>query len=352
MCGASDQQNELASEEAAAYKQANAMTAEQYGNQSAIYKQMTPMFESIFSKGPNQEGFSGAETQDLNAEAVQGTAQNYNQAAKAVGEQTAAEGGGTNPLPTGAQLQLKQQIANSAAATESGEESQIKEADYSQGYNEWEAAAGGLSGIATGENPIGYENAATGAAGAANSEANAVEEANNSWINAAIGAVGQIGGGLAAGFCPAKGSMYLMMDGSQKLVEELVVGEVLRGIGGDPQVIEEIQSAIAPVVKVAVLTHQERVLIARNSLTHAYALPLGGFVVAVKALECFVSTIAGRGFVTRVERDGEEMVFNVITDGSHTYCADGVWALGVGDAERRVDMATWGRLGEQMVAEV
>lgn len=194
MCGASAEQNQLASEEATAYQQATQMTAQQYASQQAIYAPMTAQFDSIFAKGPNQQGFSAGETADLNAQAVQGTAANYSQAAKAVGEQTAAEGGGTNPLPTGAQTELKQEVANSAASNESNEESSIKQASYQQGYNEWSAAGAGLEGIATGEDPLGYENAETSAGSSANSEANAIEEANNSWINAAVGAAGSIGG--------------------------------------------------------------------------------------------------------------------------------------------------------------
>lgn len=348
MCGASAQQNELASEEATAYQQATAMTAQQYASQQAIYKPMAAQFNSIFAKGPNQEGFSAGEVADLNSSAVEGTASNYKQAAQAVGEATASEGGGTNPLPSGAQDELKQQIADSAANTESGEESSIKQADYTQGYNEWTAAGAGLEGIATGEDPLGYENAATSAGNSANSEANAVETANDSWINAAIGAAGAIGGAATTAFCPAKGSQYLMMDGSQKLVEELMVGHVLLGIGGDPQTVEEVQSGHAPIVR----TTCANGFVTRTSYTHAFALPRGGFVVASKSLGKDVDTDHGPSKVISVEPEGSDLVFNVITDGSHTYCADGVWALGVGDAERRVDMETWGRVGQQMKVEV
>jgi hypothetical protein len=47
-----------------------------------------------------------------------------------------------------------------------------------------------------------------------------------------------------------------------------------------------------------------------------------------------------------VEDDGVDTVFNVITNGSHTYRADGIWALGVGEAERYVSMDTWNRIGD------
>jgi hypothetical protein len=199
MSGPTAAQTNLTNEETQAYQQAQQMTAEQYGKQSAIYAQLTPQFESILAKGPNQEGFSAGETEDLNAQAVQGTAQNYNQAAKAVGESVAAEGGGTNPLTSGAQTELKEQVADSAAETESSQESQIKQADYQAGAQQYQNAESGLMEIASGEDPLGFENAETGSAGVANNEANAIATEDDSWINSAIGAAGAIGGGWAQG---------------------------------------------------------------------------------------------------------------------------------------------------------
>lgn len=199
MCGPTAAQTNLTNEETQAYQTAQQMTAQQYANQQAIYAPMSAQFQSIFAKGPNQKGFSTEEEQDLNAQAVEGTAENYNQAAKATNEQLAARGGGTNPLPSGADAELKQEVALSAAQEESRQESQIQSADYQQGQSEWAAAGGGLQAIAAGENPLGYESAETGSAGVANTEANTIASEDDSWVNAAIGAVGTVGGGWAQG---------------------------------------------------------------------------------------------------------------------------------------------------------
>jgi hypothetical protein len=193
VCGPTAAQTELTNEETAAYQQSQAMTAQQYANQQAIFGPLSAQFESIFAKGPNQKGFSDEETEDLNAQAVEGTAENYKSAATAVNDKLAAEGGGTNPLPSGAQAELQQQTAESAAEEESRQETQIQEADYSQGQQEWAAAGSGLESIAAGLNPLGYENAETGAAGAANTEADAIASEDDSWVSAAIGAAGSIG---------------------------------------------------------------------------------------------------------------------------------------------------------------
>ncbi len=198
MSGPTQQQTDLGDAQLAAYKQAADLTAKQYENQQAIFAPMVTQFQSIFAKGPNQTGFSTPELDRLNSQAVEGTAENYQAAAKSVNESIAAEGGGDNPLPSGGQIQLKQQVANSAAQEESSQENQINEADYSQGYNEWENAGSGLQAISAGENPLGYQAGETSSGEAAGNTASAIASEDNSWINAAIGAAGSAAG-LASG---------------------------------------------------------------------------------------------------------------------------------------------------------
>jgi hypothetical protein len=199
MCGSTAAQDQLQGEQLQAYQQAQQLTAEQYANQQALYAPMAAQFQSILSRGPNSKGFSDEEEQALNAQAVEGTAENYEGAAKAVNENLAAEGGGSNPLPSGAQTQLREQVATSSAQEESREEQQIQQADYSQGYNEWENAGAGLESIAAGENPLGYEGAETSSGSAAGTTAEQIAQEENSWENAAIGAVGTVAGGWATG---------------------------------------------------------------------------------------------------------------------------------------------------------
>ena len=198
MC-ASGAQDTIQQEDIQTMHDYNAQQAKQYANQTALYAQVKSVLDPIFNAGPNQQGMSPAELNTLNAQAVEGTAENYSAAGKAVGEATAAEGGGDNPLPSGAQTQLKQEVANSAAEQESSEETQIQGADYQQGQQNFTNAEQGEMAIAAGENPIGYASNAINAEGTAGSEANAIASENTSWVNAAIGAAGAIGGGIATG---------------------------------------------------------------------------------------------------------------------------------------------------------
>jgi hypothetical protein len=193
MSGPSSSQLQLQQEQMDFYKAGQQESQTAFGEQQDLLKQMEAVYNPILAKGPNQEGFSGAEKAALDAQAVQGTAANYSQAAKAVGEQVAAQGGGDNPLPSGAGTQLKEEVATSAAAQESGEESQILSADYAQGYNEFTQAGNALATASSQLNPTGYEGAATGAGTAAETTANQINQEQNSWLAPVLGAAGALG---------------------------------------------------------------------------------------------------------------------------------------------------------------
>jgi hypothetical protein len=197
MC-ATGAQNTIQAEDMATMQQYDQEQQQQYASQTALYAKVNSVLQPILAAGPSQTGFSTAESNALNAQAVEGTAENYAGAAKAVGENIAAEGGGQG-LPTGGQAQLKGEIATSAAGQESQQETQIEEANYQQGLENFQNAEQGELAIASGENPIGYANAATNAAGVAGSEANAIAQEDTSWENALIGAAGSVGEGWATG---------------------------------------------------------------------------------------------------------------------------------------------------------
>lgn len=137
-------------------------------------------------------------------------------------------------------------------------------------------------------------------------------------------------GGAGAGLCPARGTLYLMADGSSLAVEDLTVGDILEGIDGEQQTIWMIETAIVPIVKVTT----ENGLMIRCSRSHAFAPMIGGFTEAVKSLGKTVHVSGGVAKIAAVFPDDFGQVFNIMTDGSHTYRANGFWSLGVGETER------------------
>ena len=193
MCGETSTQDKLSDEETSAFETYLNQEEQQYSKQSSIYSTLTSELTSIFNKGANQQGYSAAELNNLNAQATEGTAENYSSAAKSQNESLAAEGGGNEAITTGGQTQLKEQTAESSAQEQSKEETSISEANYEQGYKEWENAESGLEAVATGENPTSYANAATSASESANSEADTIASEESSWESSAISAATAIG---------------------------------------------------------------------------------------------------------------------------------------------------------------
>lgn len=190
MCGSTPAQNQIQQAQIDAYTQAQNLAKEEFAHQQAIYGPMAAKFQSIFDLGQGQEGFAPAEKEALETQIVEGNAQNYAGAARAVNQSLVSSGGVA--MPSGAAEQLKLNTALSSAQEKSREETSMTAADYAQGRTNWENAGKGLMTIAAGENPLGYLEASTAAGGAASTTANEIAQAQNSWMNAAAG----IGGAL------------------------------------------------------------------------------------------------------------------------------------------------------------
>jgi hypothetical protein len=199
--GASQQQEDLAASQAAFY---NTMTADYnttFASNQAILGNLTSALTPIMNAGPNQMGFNTAELNNLNSQALQGTGQSYANASQALREQQSATGGGNMYLPSGVQSQQEAGLASAAANQESNQLLGIQQAGYQQGYSMYNNAVSGLGGVANGYNPTNYSNSANSAAQGADTEANAVQAANQEGMNNLMGlATGAMGGaGTALG---------------------------------------------------------------------------------------------------------------------------------------------------------
>lgn len=212
--GASAQQTDIANSQQNFYNSLTANYGQQFANQNAILSTLQNSLNPIVQAGPNQFGFSKAETNNLNSQALQGTGQQFRNAAKSLGEAQAAQGGGNSYLPTGAQAQQQAALAASGANQTSNQLMDIQQKGYDTGRAQYNAAIGQLGGVAGMYNPTGLAGTATGAGSAAASEANQVAQLNNEaspWnlvggiLGGAAGAgldafTGGIGGGLAKTF--------------------------------------------------------------------------------------------------------------------------------------------------------
>lgn len=196
MSGPSSEQLHLQDEQMQFYKMGTEHAQTVFAEDQSLLKQMQDVYSPIFAKGPNQEGFSAPEKANLESQAIEGTAKNYSQAARAVGTQIASRGGGDITMPSGGEMQLKEEVAAAAAGEQSREEEQITQADYEQGYREFSQAGEGLSKVSSQLDPTAYESAATSAGSAAEKTASDINAEQNSWMAPVMGAVGAIGGAV------------------------------------------------------------------------------------------------------------------------------------------------------------
>jgi hypothetical protein len=210
--GASAQQTDIANSQQNFTNQLMSNYSQQFASQNAILGTLQNSLNPIVNAGPNQFGFSKAETNNLNSQALQGTGQQYANASKALGQQQAAQGGGNSYLPTGAQAQQQAGLAANAANQSSSQLMGIQQAGYQQGYNQYQSAVGQLGGVAGMYNPTGYAGEANTSGADAASTANQVAQLNNeaspwNFVGGILGgAASAFAGGFGGGLGKAAGN--------------------------------------------------------------------------------------------------------------------------------------------------
>jgi hypothetical protein len=198
MCGATQGQTNISNEENAFYQQLTQQYGTVFGEDQALTGALTSAFTPILAAGPSQTGFSPSETNALETQNDENVGTNYAQAQKATAQILAAQGGGNTLLPSSVSANLLAQNANQAAAQRAQGQNQITQANYQQGYQNWQSAAGVLGNTAGLLNPTSFGGMTTGAGTSAMTGATDVANATNSPWNAAFGALGSVGG-LATG---------------------------------------------------------------------------------------------------------------------------------------------------------
>lgn len=199
MCGATQQQTQISDAQQQFYTTLTNQYNTVFGQNQAITGALTSAFTPILQAGPNQPGYSPAETTALNTANTENVATNYAQAQKATADILAARGGGNTLLPSSVDANLIAQNTNQAAAQRAAGETAITNQSYQQGLQNWQTAANVLGSTAGLLNPTSYSGAATGAGTAASTSAYQIAQATNSPWNAAFSALGSIGGAALGG---------------------------------------------------------------------------------------------------------------------------------------------------------
>ncbi len=151
-----------------------------------------------------------------------------------------------------------------------------------------------------------------------------------SWFDNLINAGISAAGTAAAGFCVAKGTFILLLNGIKKLVEDLMPGDVLVGADGLPENLLSLPKATLADIYEVICKNGE---VLRCSGAHTLLRPMPGYVTAQKAEGQRVMTRPSAQnrleatVVDSVIRLGKDMVYKLSLDRTHTYCSDNVWSL-------------------------
>jgi hypothetical protein len=326
-------------DEAKSAEASAANMASQYGAQAQ--SERAPVQRYDMANLLNPQGFGQQGVNQMLTAALGGAG---GESASEVGsEQLSAQRGNT-----GANSASMDQIARERAKAGASASEGISAADVQAKLGQQQAAAQDLSsryGIDVG--------AQQGEQGLQTDDINAQVNAGKSgWFQNTMQGIGTVSEafknvmqGLSA--CPVKGSLYLMADGTEKKVEQLFIGDSILGIDDEPETVLQIDINPGYVIEL-VLANGIKI---KNSYCHALALPNGGFTVASKSSGKTVATKFGNSKVVSIIPAGREDVYNVITDGSHTFRADGVWAYGVGEGELTVTLEQWDAIADRLIAD-
>ena len=206
--GASSAQSNLANQQSQFYSTLQQDYGTQFANQSNILGSLQKSLSPILAGGPNQFGYSTAQTNNLNSSAIQNTAQGYANASQALKQNQAAAGGGNTLLPNGAQSAQQGALASAAANNQSNQLLGIQQQGYAQGNTNFNNAVGQLGGVAAQYNPTGFAGSANSAGSAASTSQNQVTQLNNAaspW-NLVGGILGGVAGGASSGLIGGLGT--------------------------------------------------------------------------------------------------------------------------------------------------
>jgi hypothetical protein len=207
MCGASKQETQISDAQQQMYTTLNNNYSTAFGEDQQITGALTAAFTPILNAGPNQTGMSPSEYNALETSNTESTAQNYAQAQKATAQTIAAQGGGNTMIPSSTTTMAEAANANAAAAQRSQGDLAITNEDYTLGRQNWADAVSGLGNLSNTLNPNAYAGSATSGGTAAANSANQIAQQSNSVWNAAIGALGSLGGAaLGSGMFTGGGS--------------------------------------------------------------------------------------------------------------------------------------------------
>lgn len=197
MCsGPTSSQTDVSNEENAMMKVLQSAYQTEFGEDQQIFKQAMQVFEPIAAAGPDQQQPADV-TAAERTQSMEAASTAAGQASATIGNELASRGGGQSFEPSGAEGELKSEIAIGAEKQNADEQQQITQKSYDVGRQNWLAAEQGmmnLPGVISGATGAGES--VTGGEVAAGNQANTIAAQGNSWM----GLLGGLAGSAATAY--------------------------------------------------------------------------------------------------------------------------------------------------------
>lgn len=162
-----------------------------FGQNQALFNNLTTGLQQITNAGASQTGFSPAELAAKNSQAINAAAAGNQKIQTAIGENAAAKGTADPGVESGI-VQAERAAAETGVDTAlTNQEANITEQNYATGrQNFWNATKGLEEAPGAFENPSSTAaNAGSNANSVANQEANAIQQANQEGIDSTLGLI-------------------------------------------------------------------------------------------------------------------------------------------------------------------
>ena len=193
MCGTHGAETAAAAQQTAFTSQMIGEGTSVFGQDSSVFNQLVGTYSPIVKAGPSQEGFSAAESNALNAAAIQNTAAGYRNAAAATKSGVAGFGGGNTLATSGVGLNANVAVGEAAANQQATELNKIQQANWSQGNQNWLQATQGLAqapGVMN--NAAMFSERIQSGLDTEMDNAQAQDARSNWWVPMATGAIGNV----------------------------------------------------------------------------------------------------------------------------------------------------------------
>lgn len=199
-CGATPQQTQTYNQQSQLSQQMMTQAQSVFGSSSGVFNDLVSSLAPTVAAGPNQQGFSAAETSALNSAAVTNGAQAYKNAKSATGDAMAAQNGGNAATTSGTTAGVDANIAAGSAENTANQENQITQENFATGRQNYDTAVGALEsapGVFSSATSAG--SAASGALENQSNTANQIAQEDQSWVQGVTGALGGVASGFVGG---------------------------------------------------------------------------------------------------------------------------------------------------------